>query len=129
MNNKDLVLPMTIPFRDDVELIRNILEVFSVTMALHDKTKKLTNRNIDLISLCILYGINNKEIRKIGVDSGIFNTPEQINTEFSRLKKKGLIQKHAVYNERSLSGGLEYIERLVKNKDKGIRIVLGYEKI
>ena len=79
--NDSLVLPINIQYRDEVELLRNLLEIYSVAMQLQDKNKKLTNRNIDLISLCILYGINNKEIRKIGVESGIFNSAEQMNTD------------------------------------------------
>lgn len=123
-----LILPINIQYRDEVELIHNLLEIYSVTMKLQDKNKKLTNRNIDLLALCILYGINNKEIRKIGVDSGIFNSAEQMNTEFSRLKRKGLIQKHPVENRRFLSGGIEFIEQLINNRNKNVSLLLNYER-
>lgn len=129
MYKKDLTglitLPIAIKYKDDIELLEKLLNIYSVTV------KRLTKRNIDLISLCILHGINNKDLRQIGIDSGIFNNPEQVNTEFSRLKSRGFINKHPVYNEKALSGGLEVIEKLFHKRKlkKGIGLYLQYERV
>lgn len=117
------ILPLLFEYDDKPDLIEKLLKLYSVT------TKKLTNRNIDLLTMCILYDMNDKEFRKKVIDAGVgFTNEQQINTEFTRLKKLDVVKKHNVYNKKYLSEGIEKIDELINNGNKDVSMQIFYEK-
>ena len=98
-------LPFFLNYTDKVDLIQKLLEIYSAT------TTHLTQRDIDLLTLCFLYNINSKDFKDkvISANLGI-KTHQNVTTMFSRLKKKGLVIKHPVKNRKDLNPDLEKLK-------------------
>jgi ABC-type enterochelin transport system permease subunit len=101
-------LPFFLNYTDKVDLIQKLLEIYSAT------TTHLTQRDIDLLTLCFLYNINDKKFKDkvISANLGI-KTHQNVTTMFSRLKKKGLVIKHPVKNRKDLNPDLEKLKEAV----------------
>ena len=101
-------LPFFLNYTDKVDLIQKLLEIYSAT------TTHLTQRDIDLLTLCFLYNINDKKFKDkvISANLGI-KTHQNVTTMFSRLKKKGLVVKHPVKNRKDLNPDLEKLKEAV----------------
>jgi ABC-type enterochelin transport system permease subunit len=102
-------LPFFLNYTDKVDLIQKLLEIYSAT------TTHLTQRDIDLLTLCFLYDINAKDFkdRVISANLGI-KTHQNVTTMFSRLKKKGLVIKHSVKNRKYLNPDLEKLKEAIE---------------
>ena len=102
-------LPFFLNYNDKVDLIQKLLEIYSAT------TTHLTQRDIDLLTLCFLYDINAKDFkdRVISANLGI-KTHQNVTTMFSRLKKKGLVIKHSVKNRKDLNPDLEKLKEAIE---------------
>lgn len=121
--SKKDILPITVKYSDKVDLIRKLLDIYSKVK------EKLTKRNTDLLTLCMIYGLNSPEFRKTIVEGKLygFTNEKHINTELSRLRKRGFVYKDK-YNKQHLGKGLERIEQLVNSKEKQVYLYLQYER-
>lgn len=115
-------LPIYYKYNDQLELVEKLLKIYSVNVI------KLTNKNIDLLTLLLIYGINNENIVNIALESKKFTSKVHITTEFSRLKSIGVVKKHSVHNKKEFSGGVEKINELINTNSKNYSIQLFYEK-
>jgi len=116
-------LPFSVPYTDDIEFVQNVLKVVSVVYNLN-----LTPRNIDLLSLCILEDSNRKGFRKVVLESGMGLTNDNsINTEMSRLRKRGFIIKDS-YNRDHLQSPFKELKELYSAENKNKGIYLAYYK-
>ena len=106
---KYTIIPLKVGFSDKIKLTKMLLGVYSVTK------QKLTPRDIDALTMCILGDMNSDTF----IDDVLLeinaNSRENVNTMMSRLKKKGLIDKHPVKNEKVLSPHMEAIKYLVNS--------------
>jgi Holliday junction resolvasome RuvABC ATP-dependent DNA helicase subunit len=87
--SKYTALPFDIQYTDKIDLIKKVLEIYSVSVT------SLTRRDMDILLLCLLYDMNDKKFKNKVISSGIgVNTEQNVATMLSRLKKKGLIDKN-----------------------------------
>lgn len=109
---KFTALPLHITYQDKLELARTLLGVYSVTV------RPLTDRDKDLLAMCMLYDMNSKDFKDKVIGSGLgIQTKENITTMFSRLKDKGLVYRHPVKKKREFNPILEGVNDLVNNHD------------
>lgn len=116
------VLPMKVKYTDKIALTKMLLGVYSETV------QHLTPRDKDLLTMCILQDINSPDF----IDDVLLelnaSSRENITTMISRLKKKGLIEKHPVENKKILSPYMKSVQELVKSSTHvGIRLLFDNE--
>jgi|32_taG_2_1085360.scaffolds.fasta_scaffold04774_2 hypothetical protein len=102
-------LPFFLTYTDKVDLIQKLLEIYSAT------TTHLTQRDIDLLTLCFMYDLNSKSFKDkvISANLGV-KTHQNVTTMFSRLKKKGLVIKHPVKNRKDLNSDLQKLKETIE---------------
>lgn len=116
------IIPITIPYTDKISVIRKLLQVYSVVV------KKMTNRNIDFLTICILEDMKSRDFRDILMETldGVDNN-QQVSTEIYRLKDKELIYKHPTNNYYILSPHILAIKNLVMSNEN-VSFELNYKK-
>lgn len=115
-------LPIKIKYQDEIELTQIMLKVYSQIV------KKMTPRNIDLLTICMLEDMNSNDFKLAVKDAGLnFYDDRQINSELTRLRKKGFIEKHDLAPRHRLNPNLEKLKELIVSK-KIINLSLLFEK-
>lgn len=115
-------IPVTIRYKDKIDATRQMLQIYSKV------STHLTKRNIDLLTICILDGINSKNFRRMVIKSDLgFKNEAQINTELSRLKKKGIIEDDNLTKDKHLTGGVEQIEKMINGGDDKFGLYIAFE--
>jgi hypothetical protein len=97
---------LRINYSDKIKLVKTLLGIYSVTK------EHLTPRDIDAMTMCILGDMNSDSFIDDVLAELNANSRENVNTMMSRLKKKGLIDKHPVKNKKILSSNMEVIKNL-----------------
>ena len=116
-------LPIRLEYSDKIELIQRIITLYSFSISKY----KMTKRNIDLLTLCFIYNMNDKSFRQKVINSGIgLNNETQINTELSRLRKANFLYKDVMRNDDHLSPALLKIKELIDSGNK-VSITIAYE--
>ena len=113
-------LPVQLSYTDKLDLTQKLLKIYSVTV------NNLTKREIDIISLCILFDMNDKGFNRMIIDADMgYNNPAHIYTIIHNLKQKGLVVKDSTKNRKHLNPGLQAIKDLV-NSSNEVSIQLCY---
>lgn len=113
-------LPLPIKYNDKIELVRNLLKIYAVF-------KKMTKRNMDLLTVCLLEDVNANDFRKIVISSKLgFDNDQHVNSELHRLRKAGFLIKDD-YNRDNLEENLKRIQELVNSETK-IGLYITYDK-
>lgn len=115
-------LPIRLKYDDKVDLVQKLLKVYSVVFE-----KKMTNRNLDLLTVCMLEDVNAEDFRKTVIRSveGIDNE-RHVNTELHRLRKDGFLHKDS-YMKDNLEENLQKIKDTL-NDETQIALYLAYDK-
>ena len=101
-----------IKYRGKVELIKYSLKLYSIFYI------PLTKRDTDVLTLAFQGDLNSPEFKEDLMDAveGM-NTIENVYTCLSRLRGKGVIEKHPVKKGDYLNKELQLLKELVMNRD------------
>lgn len=107
-----ITLPVRYKYEDQVDLIHKLLNVYSIM------TSKLTPREIDLLTCCFLYDINDPDFKTKVINSKMgYNNDDHFYTGMSRLAAKGYIEKDSVLNKKYLNGGLKSLKTFMNSSN------------
>jgi len=108
--SKSQIVPITLKYTDKIEAARKMVTILS-SFYVH-----LSQRNIDLLTICIVEDMNRKDFKDLVISSGIgFKNKTQINTYLTRLKKKGFIYDDPIKNEKHLGKGAKEIADVINS--------------
>lgn len=115
------LLPIGIKYKDKIDLATKLLELYSALVT------KLTDREISLLTICMLEDMNSPKFRKI-VESDLGVKYGNVNTALSRLRKNKFIVKDELYRKDSLSMELSKLKDLVEAKDLDKTLQITFSK-
>lgn len=106
-------LPITIKYKDKIDLAYKLLNVYS------ELVEPLTKRNKSLLTMCLLEDLNDDNFQNYVLRAKIGITNEnQFRQEMYRLKEKGFILKHDIVNRKDLSPRLKKFYDIIHSGDK-----------
>jgi hypothetical protein len=122
--NNNINLPVTLVYSDDIDLVQKMLKLYT------GLGQKLTQRNIDMLTLCILADMNSKDFNSVVIESaiGTIKTVNQVTTEMSRLRSIGLLYKDPIKMHDHLEPRLKKIKELIDQRKNNISITVRFEK-
>lgn len=122
-NNK-LSFPIYVKYKDEIALIRKLLDLYSVIW------KDMTPRTKDLLTICIFYDVNADSFIKNVINSGIgFTSVSQVKTAISRaINDYNFIRVDEITKKKSLCKELTQLQNFVKANKEKKNIVLNYVK-
>jgi len=110
-----------IVYSDKLDLIKKLLGIYNAVEAKHH----LTPRAIELLTFCFIFDVNDKDFKQNVMDTGLnINTPENVLTMMSRLKRDGFLIQDPVKNKKYLNPSLTRLKELVDGSDNvGIQLM------
>lgn len=123
-----MILPITVPYKDKIELATRLLNFYSTMV------NSLGKADLEILTMALVYDVNSPDFKEILIDSfdSVTNN-KQIDMRMTRMKKKKLIVPHRVKNRKVLHPHIEALRKIVqsgenKQKECNIGISLKFKK-
>lgn len=114
-------LPINLKYKDKIDLANKLLHLYSALVT------KLTEREVSLLTICLLEDMNSSKFRKI-VENHLGVKYGNVNTALSRLRNRKFINKDDLYRKDSLSVELSKLKELIGDTNPNKEIKLTFLK-